>query len=91
MAFWIYGVKTVYPEFQVQDVFTGKALGIFKTSVEDGCSAAGGAFAALPSDEMHSPGWSENRYVKEFLERNRPEHNPPTDCCCSSEAATMSS
>ena len=71
MAFWIYGEKTVYSEFQVQDVLTGKALGIFTTSVEDGCSAAGGAFAALPTDEMHSPGWSENRYVKEFLERNR--------------------
>ena len=57
-------------------MLTGKALGIFTTSVEDGCSAASGAFAALPTDEMLSPGWSENRYV----ERNRlgaqPTHGP---------------
>jgi hypothetical protein len=32
VAFWIYGVKTVYPEFQSKDVLTDKALAIFATS-----------------------------------------------------------
>jgi len=72
LAFWVYGVKTVYPELQVSDVLTDEALAIFTTSVEDGCSAASGAFAALPTNEMLRPGWRENPYLKEFLERNRP-------------------
>ena len=52
IAFWIYRVKTVYPEFQPRDVLTDKAFTIFSTSVEHGCSAASGAFAALPTGEM---------------------------------------
>ncbi|MGF6636631.1 hypothetical protein [Paraburkholderia sp. 35.1] len=76
MAFWIYGVKTVYPQFEPRDVLTSKALSIYDTSVEDGCSAASGAFAALPTDELLLPGWRENRYVKLFLARNRPGTQP---------------
>ncbi|MGF6294540.1 alpha-beta hydrolase superfamily lysophospholipase [Paraburkholderia youngii] len=76
VAFWIYGVKTVYPEFQPRDVLTDKALSIYEASVEDGCSAASGAFATLPTDEMLSPGWRENKYIKQFIVRNRPGANP---------------
>jgi len=76
VAFWIYGVKTVYPEFQPKDVLTDKALAIFATSVEDGCSAASGAFAALPTNEMLQPDWSRNEHLKKFLERNRPGSQP---------------
>ena len=76
VAFWIYGVKTVYPEFQPKDVLTDKALAIFATSVEDGCSAASGAFAALPTNEMLLPDWSRNEYIKKFLERNQPGSQP---------------
>lgn len=76
VAFWIYGVKTVYPEFEPKGVLTARALSIYATSVEDGCSAASGAFSALPTDEMLLPGWRENRYIKQFLERNRPGAQP---------------
>jgi len=76
LAFWIYGVKTVYPEFQPKDVLTDQALAIFTTSVEDGCSAASGAFAALPTQEMLRPDWSKNQYIKKFLERNQPGSQP---------------
>jgi len=76
VAFWIFGVKAIYPELQLKDVLTDKALAIFTASVESGCSAASGAFAALSSDQMLRPGWKENRYVKTFLERNRPASNP---------------
>jgi len=76
MAFWIYGVKTVYPEFQPGDVLTDKALSIFSTSAEHGCSAASGAFAALQTGEMLRPDWSANKYIKKFLERNQPGSQP---------------
>jgi pimeloyl-ACP methyl ester carboxylesterase len=71
-AFVIYGAKTVYPEFQVGDVLTGKAFTVFSTSVEDGCSSASGAFSAIPANEMLQPHWRENQYIKQYLDRNRP-------------------
>ena len=72
LAFWIYGAKAVYPELDLKDVLTNKALAIYSTSVDDGCSAASGAFATLPTDEMFLPGWKENRYIKQFLTRDQP-------------------
>jgi pimeloyl-ACP methyl ester carboxylesterase len=72
VAFWIYGVKTVYPDFQPKDVLTEKGLAIYVMSVEDGCSAASGAFAALSTDELLRPDWSRNLYIRKFLQRNRP-------------------
>nr|WP_259460827.1 lipase family protein [Paraburkholderia sp. BL23I1N1] len=76
VAFWIYGVETVYPEFQPKDVLTPAAYSTYTKSVDDGCSAASGAFAALPTRSMLVPGWRENRYVKQFTERNRPGSLP---------------
>jgi pimeloyl-ACP methyl ester carboxylesterase len=75
-AFVIYGAKSVYPELQVKDVLTDKALAIYTTSVEDGCSAASGAFGAIPANEMLRPNWKENKYLKQFLERTRPGAQP---------------
>jgi len=72
VAFWVYGVKTVYPQLQLKDVLTDKAVALYDRSVEDGCSSASGAFAALPTDQILQPGWSRNRYIQQFLERNRP-------------------
>src|ERR1700732_228380 len=72
LAFWTYGAKAVYPELDLKDVLTNKALAIYSTSVDDGCSAASGAFATLPTDEMFLPGWKENRYIKQFLTRDQP-------------------
>jgi alpha-beta hydrolase superfamily lysophospholipase len=72
IAFWVYGVKTVYPELDLKDVLTNKVLTIYDTAVEDGCSAASGAFTALPTDEILQPGWNDNRYIRQFLVRDRP-------------------
>ena len=72
VAFWVYGVKTVYPELDLREILTNKALTIYNASVEAGCSAASGAFAALPTDEMLQPGWNQNQYIKQFLARDRP-------------------
>ena len=76
VAFWIFGVKTLYPELDLKDILTDKALAIYDTSVEDGCSAASGAFAALPTGEMLKPGWNDNQYVERFLARNQPGKQP---------------
>jgi hypothetical protein len=46
VAFWVYGVKTVYPELDLKDLLTSRALAIYNASVEDGCSAASGGFCA---------------------------------------------
>jgi len=72
IAFWVYGVKTVYPELNLNDVLTNRALSIYDASVESGCSAASGAFAAIPTDEILQPGWNDNQYIQQFLARDRP-------------------
>jgi pimeloyl-ACP methyl ester carboxylesterase len=76
LGFWVFGAKTVYPELELEDILTSKALAIYNASVNDGCSAASGAFAALPTDEMLLPGWKDNRYIKQFLARNQPGIQP---------------
>jgi len=72
VAFWVYGVKTVYPELDLKDILTSKALAIYNASVEDGCSAASGAFAELSTDEIFLPGWKDNKYIQQFLARDQP-------------------
>jgi pimeloyl-ACP methyl ester carboxylesterase len=76
VAFWVYGVKTVYPELDLKDILTSKALAIYNASVADGCSAASGAFAALPTDEIFLPGWKNNTYIQQFLARDQPGKLP---------------
>jgi pimeloyl-ACP methyl ester carboxylesterase len=76
VAFWVYGVKTVYTQVEIKDILTDKAADLYSRSVEDGCSAASGAFAALPTDEMLRPGWQGNQYVKQFLARDQPGMQP---------------
>ena len=72
IGFWVYGVKTLYPELDLRDVLTEHALEAYNGSVEDGCSAASGGFAALPTGQILKAGWKENKYVQQFLARNRP-------------------
>jgi pimeloyl-ACP methyl ester carboxylesterase len=72
VGFWVFGAKTAYPELELKDILTKSALAIYNASVEDGCSAASGAFAALPTGELLLPGWSDNKYIKQFLTRNQP-------------------
>jgi len=72
LAFWIYGVKTIYPELDLKEILTGKTLATYSSSVEDGCSAASGAFAGLSTDEIFLPNWKDNKYIQQFLARDRP-------------------
>ncbi len=76
VAFWIYGIKALYPEFRERDVLTDKAWDLYAAAVNDGCSAASGAFSALATDEMLTPNWRENPFVRQFMARNRPAAMP---------------
>jgi hypothetical protein len=76
MAFWVYGVKSVYPELDLKDILSSKALAIYNASVENGCSSASGAFAELPTDEVFLPGWKSNKYIRQFLARDQPGMQP---------------
>src|SRR5580704_4875109 len=76
LGFWVFGAKTVYPRLELEDILTSKALAIYNASVNDGCSGASGAFAALSTDEMLLPSWKDNRYIKQFLAHNQPGIRP---------------
>jgi len=76
VAFWVYGVKSVYPELDLKDILTSKALAVYNASVEDGCSAASGAFAAVSTDEIFLPSWKNNKYIQQFFQRDQPGKLP---------------
>jgi hypothetical protein len=73
LLFLAYGIKTVYPEFEVKDVLTDKALPLYAL-VEQACSEA--TESKLPVTEMLKPGWGNNRFVKEYFNRNRSGERP---------------
>jgi hypothetical protein len=69
LLFLTYGIKTVYPEFAIKDALADKALPLL-ARVQQTCSEL--AEANLPVSEMLKPGWENNRFVKEYFNRNRP-------------------
>jgi len=72
--FLAYGIKTVYPEFDVQDMLTERALARYP-SIERACSEAD-TETKLSASEMLKPNWDNNRFVKQHLNRNRPGQRP---------------
>lgn len=69
LLFLAYGVRTVYPGFEVRDVLTDKALS-FYARLEQSCGEA--TDTKLSASEIAKPGWENNRFVKEYFNRNRP-------------------
>ncbi len=65
LAFLAYGIKTTYPQFQVTDILTEKALAFYH-HVEENC----GEVAEVPPAEMLIPGWENNEFVKQYFARN---------------------
>src|SRR5262249_43420909 len=76
IAFLVFGAKSVHPDLDLGKVLTHKALALYKTSVQDGCAAAAGAFSALSTDEMLKAHWRDSKEMQQFLERNRPGARP---------------
>jgi alpha-beta hydrolase superfamily lysophospholipase len=76
LAFGVYGFQTIYPRLAADKVLTARAAAQYDMFVTDGCSAASGAFAAVPPDEMFRADWKNDPYVKKFLARNQPGTQP---------------
>ena len=68
LVFLAQGVKTVFPEFRIEEILTEKALPLYQ-HVRHSCEARLGP--EVVQDEMLKPGWENNPYVKKFWERNK--------------------
>src|ERR1017187_1281565 len=63
-----YGVKTVYPQFQVTDILTVKALPLYN-QLEQTCSQER-TTPELSLAEIVKPGWETNPFVRKYFDRN---------------------
>lgn len=76
LAFGVYGFQAVYPQLAAKTVLTAVALEQYKAFITDGCSAASGAFAAVPPGSMYRSDWKSDPYIQKVLARNRPGAQP---------------
>jgi pimeloyl-ACP methyl ester carboxylesterase len=67
LVFLAQGIKTVFPEFRVEDMLTDKAMLLYQY-INHSCEARLGPETA--TNEMLKPGWETNPYVKQFFTRN---------------------
>jgi hypothetical protein len=65
-----YGIKTVYPEFQVTAMLTEKALALYH-DIDQTCSEPK-ATPDLSPNQIVKPGWESNTFVRQYFERNDP-------------------
>jgi len=65
-------VKALYPEFQVSDMLTDKALPAYQRVTQ----TCGGETEPEFTSGMPKPGWETNRFVNEFFRRNAPGQKP---------------
>jgi hypothetical protein len=63
-----YGIKTVYPQFQVTDMLTEKAVGVYH-NLDQMCSQARTIPAFTPAETV-KPGWERNAFVRQYFVRN---------------------
>lgn len=73
LVFLAQGIKTVYPEFQVREILTDKALQLYQY-ISESCDARLGP--DVPSNDVLKSGWRENPYVKRFFIRNELGQEP---------------
>jgi hypothetical protein len=67
LVFLARGIKTVYPEFRVEEMLTDKAILLYEY-VSHACDVSSGPVPA--ANEMLRPDWENNLYVKKFFARN---------------------
>jgi hypothetical protein len=63
-----YGIKTIYPQFEVTDILTEKALALYH-DIEQMCLQA----RTIPEPsalQMVKPGWESNAFVSQYFVRN---------------------
>ena len=68
LAFLAYGIKTIYPEFQMSDMLTEKALTLYHQIEQDCGNAEHGPEPSAA--EMFNANWDDNKYVKQYFARN---------------------
>jgi pimeloyl-ACP methyl ester carboxylesterase len=67
-TFLAYGIKTVYPQFQVTDMLTEKALALYQ-QIGQNCGETANV-AQLPPAETLRAGWENNEFVRKYFTRN---------------------
>jgi alpha-beta hydrolase superfamily lysophospholipase len=67
--FLAYGIKTVFPHFNVSDMLTPKAMSLYQ-QISQECSESEDEPAPSPT-AMFKPGWKANSFVQKYFERNR--------------------
>lgn len=66
-----YGVKTVYPKFEVKDILTDPALAMFE-KIGRACEESDlGAPQKIEPGALLKPDWKNNEYVQQYFRRNR--------------------
>jgi hypothetical protein len=68
-----YGVKTVFPEFEVGDILTESALRLYP-KLEQDCAEP--TREEKSTSEMLKPNWQNNRFVEQYLNRNTVGEKP---------------
>jgi pimeloyl-ACP methyl ester carboxylesterase len=66
---WLaYGIKSVYPDFNVKEILTGRALALYPR-VEQSCEDPGRA-SKLSSAELLKATWNNDKFVKKYFSRS---------------------
>lgn len=65
--FLAYGIKTVYPQFEIKDMLTEKALFAYHEVGQD-CTQAGARDSAAA---MLKPNWQNNQFVQKYFSRSQ--------------------
>jgi len=68
LVFLAYAIKTVYPQFQVSDLLTEKAVPLYQQA-ENACALTG-AGAEFSAREILKLDWQNNQFVQKFFARN---------------------
>jgi hypothetical protein len=66
-AFLAYGIKTVFPQFQVAEVLTEKAQALYHY-IEQSCGEP--TISAVRPAETLKPGWEHNEFVQHYFAKN---------------------
>ena len=78
LALLAYGIKTVYPVFDIRDMLTEKAIPAYHQANES-CGGASDS-SRFPAREMLKRNWKNNKFVEEFFSRNmlgqKPAYGP---------------
>jgi Secretory lipase len=74
LVFLVYGVQTLYPQFQVDQVLTEKARALYRQA-ENACALAS-TDSQISANQMLKPDWENNGFVQQFFARNTMGRKP---------------